>query len=143
MNATLLPGTISVNEFLLLITITFSISVAVSFLVARFFENSFKKILKRILEDSLNEAWLRYLKFAIYIVGISSGVRLWHIEKYIEFNRESILVILDANRWVLEIYQTVISTLQGIAWLLLVFFIFTLFAYLIIKVFEMKNRKEE
>ena len=31
---------------------------------------------------------------------------------------------LNAARWTLEVYRTVIETLQGIAWMLLVFFIF-------------------
>ena len=45
---------------------------------------------------------------------------------------------LTFERWVLEIYRTVIETLQGIAWMLLVFFVFALVAYVVVRVAELK-----
>ena len=63
--------------FLTLLGVTFSISVFVSFLLARLFRPSIGNILKRILADDIYEAWRRYLMFAVYVVGISSGVRVW------------------------------------------------------------------
>jgi len=39
---------------------------------------------------------------------------------------------------VLELYQTAIETLQGIAWMLLVFFMFALVAYVIVRIAETK-----
>jgi hypothetical protein len=50
---------------------------------------------------------------------------------------------LTASRWVLEIYRTIIETLQGIASMLLVFFIFALIAFVIVRVFELKRKPEE
>ncbi len=43
---------------------------------------------------------------------------------------------------VLEVYRTIIETLQGIAWVLLAFFVYALLAYVIIKVFEIRKSKE-
>jgi hypothetical protein len=100
-------------------------------------------ILNRLIEDSISNAWLRYLIFAIYVVGISSGVRIWELEKYITpaDPEKSEVIILNSDRWILEVYRTIIGTLEGIAWLLLVFFIFALIAYVIIRLVELKNEK--
>ena len=46
--------------------------------------------------------------------------------------------MLNTDRWVLEVYRTVIGTLQGIAWLLLIFFVFALIGFIILRMGEMK-----
>lgn len=130
--------------FLTLLAVTFTISLLVSAIVSRVFTQPLDSILKRIITDQISTAWLKYLKFAIYVVGISSGVRIYELEKYItpqRFEKESKIVELTSDRWILEVYRTIIETLQGIAWMLLMFFIFALIAYVIVKIFE--SRKEE
>ncbi len=99
----------------------------------------------QIISDAISDAWLKYLKFAIYVVGISSGVRIWQLEKYITplRHKDAKIVELTTERWVLEVYRTIIETLQGIAWLLLVFFIFALIAYVMVKIFESRKTKEK
>jgi hypothetical protein len=67
------------------------------------------------------------------------GTRAIHHARPLD-SREQILQ-LTQDRWVLEIYRTIIETLQGIAWLLLVFFVFALIAYVIVRVFELKQKK--
>lgn len=81
--------------------------------------------------------------FAIYVVGISGGVRIWELEKYInpQTGPNGELVVLNANRWTLEVYRTVIETLQSIAWMLLVFFLATLIAFVIVKGLEMSRSR--
>ena len=130
--------------FLTLLAVTFTISLLVSAIVSRVFTQPLDSILKRIITDQISTAWLKYLKFAIYVVGISSGVRIYELEKYItpqRFEKEAKIVELTSDRWILEVYRTIIETLQGIAWMLLMFFIFALIAYVIVKIFE--SRKEE
>jgi len=129
--------------FLTLLIVTFVVAVAVSFLVVRLFASSIDNILKRIIADDISSAWLKYMKFAIYVVGISKGVRVWELERYItpaRFDEKARVLELTQERWVLEIYRTIIETLQGIAWLLLVFFVFALIAYVIVRVFELKHK---
>jgi len=124
-----------------LLVVTFLIALTVSFITARIFSQPLDRILKRIIPEDISAAWLKYLHFAIYVVGISSGVKIWELEKYIspqmavEKGRE-IIITLNADRWALEIYRTIIGTLGGIAWMLLVFFVFALIAYVIIRIFE-------
>lgn len=131
--------------FLTLLIVTFLIALLVSFIIVRIFNNSLTSILNRLIETSISNAWLKYLKFAIYVVGISSGVRIWQLERYINpANREMSEVIeLNMERWILEVYRTVIGTLQGIAWLLLVFFIFALIAYVIVRLIEFKKNNQK
>jgi hypothetical protein len=43
------------------------------------FNDSIYKILNLIVPEAINEAWLKYIKFAIYVVGISGGVRGWDL----------------------------------------------------------------
>lgn len=130
--------------FITLLIVTFIISLTVSYAVVRMFSDPIDNILERIISDDISVEWLRYLKFAVYVVGISNGVRIWDLEKYITpLHFESAEIVeLTTNRWVLEVYRTIISTLQGIAWLLLVFFIFALIAYVIVRIFEGRKQKE-
>ena len=126
--------------FITLLGITFLIALTVSGAVACLFHHPVHAILERILTDQICQAWLRYLQFAIYVVGISSGVRVWELEKYItprQMNEQAL--VLNTERWVLEVYRTVVGTLQGVAWLLLVFFVFALVAYVTVRIFESRT----
>ncbi|MBI4446050.1 MAG: hypothetical protein HY645_09070 [Acidobacteria bacterium] len=128
--------------FLSLLAVTFLVALLVSFVVSRLFLNATGTILQRILSDPIYMAWVRYLMFAIYVVGISSGVRIWELERYINptlsGERTRPLLVLNADRWVLELYRTTIGALQGIAWLLLVFFILALIGFVVVRLGEMK-----
>jgi hypothetical protein len=131
--------------FLTLLISTFIISLIVSGIVERVFDKSIDSMLRRIIADPISKAWSRYLKFAIYVVGISSGVRIWDLERYLnpELSVNRTVLTLTTERWILEIYRTIIGTLQGLAWLLLIFFIFALLAFVIIRVFELRNRNNQ
>ena len=129
--------------FITLLVVTFAIALVVSTIVVLVFKKPVDKILTRIIADQISIAWSKYLVFAIYITGVSSGVRIWDLEKYVtepEYEGAEI-VELTSQRWVLEVYRTVVSTLQGIAWMLLVFFVFALIAYVIVRAFELKRQK--
>ena len=131
--------------FITLLIVTFVIAVVVSSIVVLVFRKPIDKILVRIISDEISKAWSKYLMFAIYITGISSGVRVWDLEKYITkpMLEHAEIVQLTAERWVLEVYRTVIGTLQGVAWMLLVFFVFALIAYVIVRAFELKKKSSE
>jgi hypothetical protein len=84
------------------------------------------------------------VKFATYVVGISGGVRIHQLERYISApTKDSQVLELNNERWVLEIYRTIIETLQAIAWMYLVVFIFALIAYVIVKAFELRGAKQK
>jgi hypothetical protein len=130
--------------FITLLAVTFLISLSVSGMVVGLFRKPLDRILQRILSDSISRAWLRYLEFALLVVGISSGVRIWELEKYVTPLRtgESVITPLTTERWILEVYRTLIGSLQGIAWLLLVFFVFALLAFVIVRAVEMRREPQ-
>jgi hypothetical protein len=128
--------------FITLLVVTFAIALLVAATVARFFAAPIRRILGHIVADDISYAWSKYIWFAILVVGVSSGVRIWELERYItpmSPDRLDVLV-LNRDRWVLEVYRTIIGSLQGIAWLLLVFFVFALVAYVIVRVGEGRAR---
>ena len=109
-------------------------------IVALLFKKPVSKIMQRLVPDDIYTAWTKYITFAIYVVGVSGGTRLWDLEKYINpWGKDDKVLELTQDRWILEIYHTVIATLQSIAWMLLVFFLFALIAYVIVRGFEMKK----
>lgn len=129
--------------FLTLLLVTFAVALATSTLVAALFNGPVKKILDRLVSEELSATWKRYILFAIYVVGISGGVRVWELERYITpRTRDEAPIILNADRWVLEVYKTVVGTLQSVAWMLLVFFLFALLAYVVVRGFESRRTKE-
>jgi hypothetical protein len=128
--------------FLTLLLVTFLIATATSMLVASLFSKPVKKILDRLVSEEFGATWKRYILFTIYVVGISGGVRVWDLEKYITpKTKEDVLVVLNSDRWVLEVYKTIIGTLQSVAWMLLVFFLFALLAYVVVRGFELRRAK--
>lgn len=131
--------------FLTLLLVTFCVAAIVSALVAKAFSKSADQILNRIIANEISKAWHRYIMFAIFVVGISSGVRIWDLEKYITKPQypSAEVVPLTSERWVLEVYRTIIETLQGLAWVLLVFFVVALFAYVVVRIFEFRGEKSE
>jgi len=125
--------------FLSLLAVTFVIAVIVCAIVARIFAKPINGILERIVSDDISYAWTKYLNFAIYVVGISGGVRIHYLENFLRAPTEEFSPPpLTTDRWVLEIYRTIIESLQSIAWMLLIFFIFALIAYVIVRAFELK-----
>lgn len=126
---------------MLLLAVNFVLAFVVCFVVARIFRAPINRILQRLVTEDIFVAWVKYIVFAIYVVGISGGVRVWDLEKYISPPAEGGAILeLTQERWVLELYRTVIGTLQSIAWMLLLFFIFALLAYVIVKGLELRKQ---
>ena len=126
--------------FVTLLIVNFLISFAVCFLIGRIFKTPIDKILQRLVAEEIYTAWSKYITFAIYVVGISGGVRIWDLEKYITPHTPGGTVLeLNSDRWVLETYRAVIDTLQSVAWMLLLFFIFALIAFVILKGLEVRR----
>lgn len=131
--------------FLLLLFATFAVALGVSFAVMWLFTKPIDSVLRRIIADEISAAWSKYMKFAILVVGVSSGVPVHDLERYVSATlggREvQSAASLGFDRWIFELYRAAIETLQGIAWMLLVFFVFALIAYVIVRIGE--GRKEQ
>ncbi|MFQ6610593.1 MAG: hypothetical protein ACE5D7_07310 [Fidelibacterota bacterium] len=126
--------------FYILLLVTFVLAAMVSYGVVRLFNKPVSSILNRIIQDEISSAWHRYITFAAYVVGISGGVRIYQLERYISVTQKDTEILkLTPERWTLEIYRTVIETIQSIAWMYLIVFIFALLAYVVVKGFELKH----
>jgi hypothetical protein len=127
--------------FIHLLLVNLLVALAVCVILALLFRNPIAAILRRIIAEDIHRVWGRYLTFAIYVVGLSGGVRVWDLERYINPSGSDKTVLqLTQDRWVLEVYRTIIGTLQSVAWMLLVFFLFAMIAYVIIKGMEVKRQ---
>lgn len=124
-----------------LLVITFILSFIVAVLVAWLFRRPVSSIMNRIVGDPLGMAWVRYLMVAIVVVGVGGGVRPWDYEKYITPLKDQPVLVLNSDRWVLEIYRTVIGTAEAITWLLLAFFVVALIAYALLRGAELRQGK--
>src|SRR4030095_13234447 len=100
--------------FLTLLLVTFLVSILCCFIVVRIFDKPIQGILNRIVADDISQAWLKYVKFAIFVVGISGGVRIWALERYINpTSPDEKVLVLNWERWTLDIYSTIIETLKS------------------------------
>jgi O-antigen/teichoic acid export membrane protein len=128
--------------FLTLLIVTFGVATLVSIAVTFSFSKAIDKILKRIIADEISAAWRQYMTFALYVVGISSGVQINDLEQFITSqSKDQSIVPLTSDRWILEVYRTVIDTLQGLATVLLIFFIFALISFVLVRIFELRREK--
>jgi hypothetical protein len=135
------------REIVMVITLlltTFVVAFAVATLVVWIFNKPIESILRQVLPADLSIAWAKYLRFALYVVGIGGGVRVWDLEKYMTAQEPyKVIVELTQERLFLELYQTIIGTLQSTTILLLVFFVFALIAVVLVRLFEKRTAKPE
>jgi len=128
--------------FVFLLIVVFVVALAVSATIVVIFDKPIRQLLNKVIPEDVSAAWTRYVKLAIYAVGISGGVRIWALERYIsKRSATDELLQLNRERWIIEIYQTIIGTLQSVVWLLLVFFVFSLIAYVITRAIESRRVK--
>jgi len=133
--------------FYYLILANLLVATSVSLIVVALFSKSINNIMARVINDAINTSWAKYTKFAGMVVGISSGIRIYDMEKYItplSYNKDNTYIVeLTQERWFLEIFRTLIETIQGLAWMMFVFFVISLLAYVIVRITEYKSNKNK
>lgn len=134
--------------FLLLLFLNFVIALVTATILAVVFWRPMKKIMARLIDENIYVAWVKYMIFAIYVVGISGGVNIFQLERYIQgdtirdatgelVTQQALEITSDTIA--LEVYRTIIQTLQSVAWVLLVFFLVALIGYLIVRGREVRG----
>ncbi|UCF80876.1 MAG: hypothetical protein JSV08_00150 [Acidobacteriota bacterium] len=129
--------------FIILLPATFLVALLTSWVAVLFFRKPIQGILEKIIDDPIAAAWHRFLVFAIFVVGVSAGVKIWKIERYIKPKGDKPPDPLNVNAWILEIYRSFIETLQGIAWALLAFFVIALLAYAVLRAVAIWTEKRK
>jgi hypothetical protein len=126
--------------FLLLLLYTLIISLVVCTIFAFVFNKPVGRILERIFKEEIYIIWQKYIIFSIFVVGVSSGVKIWKLEEYLNPDQAvNKLASLNTDRIVLEIYRVIIDTSVSITWLIFTFLIFSLIAWVILKAFESRK----
>ena len=108
--------------FVLLFGVTLVLSFAISAGLAWVSSGPIDGILHHFVPDHIRIASSKYLRFAIVLVGTCSGTRVGILQDYLAapaWNREAMKATLTQEFWALELYRTAVSSLEGIAWLLL------------------------
>jgi hypothetical protein len=118
--------------FFLVLVVTFVLALLTSFVVERSMRASVSKILSRVVGD-IADAWQKYVSLGIYVMGISWGAPVGRLQYYLDPRSNSEPLVLDAPHMILEGYRTVVDTMYGVVTLLLVFFVVTMIAYVIVR----------
>ena len=123
--------------FFALLLLTLGVALLTASIVVLFFKKPVRQILDRIVGEDLASGWQRFLLFAIFVMGVSSGVQIWKLEQYLRTDPGAPpgarVPALDGPSIALEVYRTIIQTLQGVAWALLIFFVVALIAHAIVR----------
>jgi len=122
--------------FVVLFLVTFLLAFGISSGVAWAGKEPIEGILHHFFSLNVTAAMSKYLRLAIVLIGVSSGARIRILEEYIGASVANKLQMADAltqEFWVLELYRTAITTLEGILWLLLLFSLVVFTAYRIMR----------
>lgn len=100
------------------------------------FRNSISQTLS-VISTELSAGWSRYMKFAIYVVGISGGVNFYPLRQYAEQLKKGDVetpVSLTSELFSLYLVETSIDTLQSLSTLLFAFFTVAMICYFLKKI---------
>lgn len=130
--------------FIVLFLVTFLLAFVISSGVAWAGKEPIEGILHHFFSLNVTAAMSKYLRLAIVLIGVSSGARIRILEEYIAASPANKLQMTDAltqEFWVVELYRTAITTLEGILWLLLLFSLIVFAAYWIMRKSELKHQQ--
>ena len=124
--------------FYTLLSVSLLLSFIVCLCVVLWLRKPIDRIFQRIIKDPVSYAWSKFVHLATYSIGVGSGVNTYRLEQYLP-NRDGEIQNFNTARWALEVYKTIINTLQAISWLYLLTFVFTLLSYAIVRSNEIKQ----
>lgn len=136
--------------FFILVLLEVVASLVISWYVVRALGQSIEKILNRITSDETSRAWSKCVKCAIFVAGVSGGIRVTEKDvqefgmrmmerSFAEFDSRLYMYMLSGLAW--KICEAVIGALRGIFWFLAWFFIAAAIAFVIVRVIELIKSK--
>jgi len=111
-------------------------AVAISSLLAWLFKIPVESLLRYLAERDVAEAWTKYVFFLLFVVGVASGTRIRLLEEYLAapvWNQNAIQGQMTQEFWVLEMYRTLIGSVEGIAWMLVLLTLIGVGAYFVMR----------
>ncbi|PYT68945.1 MAG: hypothetical protein DMG39_19710 [Acidobacteria bacterium] len=135
----------STAMFVALFGASFALALALSVTIAWISREAIETILRRFLADSvLRRGFEKYIRFAIVVVGISGGTRVKALQEYIsaaDYNKAALQAALTQEFWTLELYRTVMGTLEAVAGLLLLCIFLALIAPAVLRLLKVEPLK--
>jgi hypothetical protein len=131
--------------FVALFVASFVLALALSITIAWISREAIDSVLRRFVTDrAVRAGFEKYIRFAIVVVGISGGTRVRVLQEYLaasDLNKAAMAAQLTQEFWALEIYRTVVGTLEGIAGLLLVCIFLALIAPVVVRMLKLEPVK--
>jgi hypothetical protein len=132
--------------FIALFGASFVLALVLSATIAWLSREALDTILRRFVVDPVvRSGFEKYIRFAIVVVGISSGTRVKPLQEYIsaaEWNKPALQAALTQEFWTLELYRTVMGTLEGVAGLLLLCIFLALMAPAVLRMLKVEPPKK-
>lgn len=135
--------------FVALFATSFILALALSITVAWLSREAIDSILRRFVADrAVRAGFEKYIRFAIVVVGISGGTRVRVLQEYLaasDLNKAAMAAQLNQEFWALEIYRTLVGTVEAIAALLLLCIFLALIAPVVVRMLRLEpvNAAEE
>src|SRR5215471_19017312 len=132
--------------FIALFAASFVLALALSVTIARLSREAIDVVLRRFVVDPVvRSGFEKYIRFAIVVLGISGGTRVKPLQEYItaaDYNKPALLAALTQEFWTLELYRTVMGTLEGVAGLLLLCIFLALIAPAVLRMLKVEPPKD-
>ena len=129
--------------FLTLLILRLIVSAAVSWLVVRAFRKPIESLLRGVVANDVGTGWSRFMIFAVYVIGLSRGVRVGDLREQIprgEFMGEW-PEGFSFRYGVYEFSSTAFESLYSIVWFLFYFLLVALIALALGKLLGGANRQ--
>ena len=114
--------------FYALFFVQLGVALAASLGAAVLFDRATGAVFVRAFGEEVGRGWRWLVRFAVLVVGVASGVRVYDLERFAEEGRGP---RLNAAQWLLEVYRAALGALESVVWALLLFFLVILFIALL------------
>jgi hypothetical protein len=109
----------------MVLAFSFAAAIAIAACVLLFFSGSIDEALARVLPAEMLQAWRRYVKFALFVVTFTGGMRLSEFAQFLTMRAPS-GPPLTAAQGLLEVFKSVAGSLLAATATLLIIFAATL-----------------
>lgn len=131
--------------FVALFGASFLLALVLSVTIAWLSREAIDTILRRFVAGSVvRRGFEKYIRFAIVVVGISGGTQVKPLQEFIsasQYNKAALQAALTQEFWAMELYRTVMGTLEGTAGLLLICIFLALIAPAVLRMLKVEPLK--
>ncbi|MDX1419418.1 MAG: hypothetical protein R3181_05575 [Rubricoccaceae bacterium] len=113
--------------FYALFAVQLAVALGASLVAALLFDRATGAVFVRSFGEAVGRGWRWLVRFAVVVVGVASGVRVYELERYAAEGGP----VLNGAEWLLAVYRSALGALESVVWALLLFFLVILFIALL------------